>query len=111
MKCDNCKFERCQSSECGTEYYCEIFGYDVPEEFEADEGCNLRYNEAKKFCELSDKCMEKYYEVMNLCHSLYDGEPTKEKKAEIHKVNKEYSLAVKKLQDYQDVLENRRKKK
>lgn len=54
--------------------------------------------------------MEKYYEVMNLCHSLYDGEPTKEKKAEIHKVNKEYSLAVKKLQDYQDVLENRRMK-
>lgn len=30
---------------------------------------------------------------------------------EIHKVNKEYSLAVKKFQDYQDVLENRRKKK
>lgn len=110
MKCDNCKFERCQSSECGTEYYCEIFGYDVPEEFEADEGCNLRYNEAKRFCELNDKCIEKYYESMNLCHSLYDGEPTKEKKAEIHKVNKEYSLAVKKLQDYQDVLENRRKK-
>lgn len=110
MKCDNCKFEHCQSSECGTEYYCEIFGYDTPEEFEVDEGCNLRYNEAKKFCELSDKCMEKYYEVMNLCHSLHNGEPTKEKKAEIHKVKKEYSLALKKLKDYQDVLENRRKK-
>lgn len=50
MKCDKCKFEHCQSSECGTEYYCEIFGYDTPEEFEVDEGCNLRYNEAKKFC-------------------------------------------------------------
>lgn len=48
MKCDNCKFERCQSSECGTEYYCEIFGDDVPEEYATDEGCNLRYNEAKK---------------------------------------------------------------
>ena len=48
---------------------------------------------------------------MNLCHSLHNGEPAKEKRAEIHKVNKEYSLAVKKLQDYQDVLENRRKKK
>lgn len=111
MKCDKCKFEHCQSSECGTEYYCAVFEDDVPEEFATDEGCNLRYNEAKKLCELSDKCMEKYYEVSNLCHSLYDGEPTKEKKAETHKVNKEYSLALKELQDYQDVLVKRRKKK
>lgn len=50
MKCDNCKFEHCQSSECGTEYYCAAFGDDVPEEFETYEGCNLRYNEAKKLC-------------------------------------------------------------
>ena len=111
MKCNRCDFEYCESNEYGTEYGCAVFGYDTPEEFEADEGCNLRYNEAKKLCELSDKCMERYYEVSNLCHSLYDGEPTKEKKAEIHKVNKEYSLALKELQDYQDVLVKRRKKK
>lgn len=110
MKCDNCKFVRCQSNEYGTEYYCAAFGDDVPEEFEADEGCNLRYNEAKKLCELNDKCIAKYYEAMYLSCVLDEEGPTKEKQAEIHKVNKEYSLAVKKLQDYQDVLENRRKK-
>lgn len=110
MKCNKCKFERCESNESYTDYYCEIFGDDVQEEFATDEGCNLRYNEAKKFCELNDKCIEKYYEAMNLCHSLHNGEPTKEKKAEIHKVNKEYSLALKKLKDYQDVLLSRRKR-
>ena len=111
MKCDKCQFEHCVSNESYTEYYCEIFGDDVPEEFATDEGCNLRYNEAKKICELNDKCMEKYYEDMNLRYSLCDGEPTKDKKTEIHKVNKEYSLALKKCQDYKDVLLNRRKRR
>ena len=78
MKCDKCKFEHCQSNECGTEYYCEIFGDDVPEEFGSDEGCNLRYNEAKKFCELNDKCMEKYYDSIRLYYGFHEREPTKD---------------------------------
>lgn len=94
MKCDKCKFQHCQSNECGTEYYCEIFGYDVPEEFVTDEGCNLRHNEAKKLCELS----EKYYDSMYLYCGLYDGESRKEKQD------------IKALQDYRNVLLNRRKK-
>lgn len=111
MKCDKCKFEHCQSNECGTEYYCEIFGEDVPEEFATDEGCNLRCKEAKKFCELNDKCIAKYYEGMYLSCVLDEVKPTKEQQAEIDRIDKEYSLALKKLQDYQDVLVNRRKKK
>lgn len=110
MKCDKCKFEHCQSSECGTEYYCEIFGDDVPKEFATDEGCNLRYNEAKKLCELNDQCIEKYYDSMYALYVLSDGNPTKEQQAEIYRIEKEYSLASKKSRDYCDVLLNRRKK-
>lgn len=111
MKCNRCEFEYCESNEYGTEYGCAVFGDDVPEEFETDEGCNLRYNEAKKFCELNDKCIAKYYEGMYLSCALDEVKPTKEQQAEIHKVNKEYGLASKKLQNYYDVLVNRRKKK
>lgn len=110
MKCNRCEFEECQSSEYGTEYYCAVFGDDVPEEFETNEGCNLKYNEAKKFCELNDKCIAKYYEGMYLSCVLDEEGPTKEKQAEMHKVNKEYGLALKKLHNYYDVLVNWRKR-
>ena len=33
MKCDKCKFQHCQSSECGTEYDCKIFGYEISKEY------------------------------------------------------------------------------
>lgn len=110
MKCDKCKFVRCKSNEYGTEYYCAAFGDDVPEEFETYEGCNLRYNEAKKLCELNDKCIAKYYEAMYLSCVLDEEGPTKEKQAEIDRIEKEYSLASKKLHNYYDVLVNGRKR-
>lgn len=110
MKCDKCKFVRCQSNEYGTEYYCAAFGDDIPEEFETYEGCNLRYNEAKKLCELNDKCIEKYYGSMYVLCALSDGNPTKEQQAEIDRIEKEYSLASKKLKNYYDVLVNGRKR-
>lgn len=110
MKCNRCEFERCKSNEDGTEYYCALFEYDTPEEFEIDEGCNLRYNEAKKFYELNDECIAKYYDGMYLSCVLDEGKPTKEQQAEMDKVNKEYISAQKKLQNYYNVLLNRRKK-
>lgn len=110
MKCNRCEFEHCQSNEYGTEYYCAVFGDDVPEEFATDEGCNLRHNEAKKLCELNDKCIEKYYDSMYVLYVLSNGNPTKEQQAEIDRIDKEYSLASKKSRDYCDVLANRRKK-
>lgn len=110
MKCDKCKFVRCQSNEYGTEYYCAAFGDDVPEKFETYGGCNLRYNEAKKLCELNDKCREKYYDSMYVLYVLSDGKPTKEQQAEIDRIDKEYSLASKKIKNYYDVLVNWRKR-
>lgn len=110
MKCDKCKFEYCESNEYGTEYYCAVFGDDVPEEFETNDGCNLKYNEAKKFCELNDKCTEKYYDSMYVLCVLSNENPTKEQQAEIDRIEKEYSLASKKIKNYYDVLVNWRKK-
>lgn len=110
MKCNKCRFEYCQSNKYGTEYYCEVFGDDVPKEFATDEGCNLRYNEAKKLCELNDKCIEKYDDSMYALYVLNDGNPTKAQQAEIDRIDKEYSLASKKARNYCDVLVNRRKK-
>ena len=111
MKCTKCEFECCESNEYGTEYYCAVFGDDVPEEFETNGGCNLRYNEAKKFCELNDKCIEKYHGSMYALYELSNRKPTKELQAEIDRIEKEYSLASKKLHNYYDVLVNRRRKK
>lgn len=110
MKCNRCEFEYCESNEYGTEYSCAVFGDDVPEEFETNEGCNLRYDEAKKFCELNDKCIEKYYGSMYALYVLSNGKPTKEQQAEIDRIEKEYSLASKKLKNYYDVLVNGRKR-
>lgn len=110
MKCNRCEFEECQSNEYGTEYYCAVFGDDVPEKFETNGGCNLRFNEAKKLCELNDKCIEKYHDSMYALYVLSNGKPTKEQQAEIDRIEKEYSLASKKLKNYYDVLVNWRKR-
>lgn len=85
-------------------------GKHVMEEFETDEGCNLRYKEAKKLCELNDKCIEKYYDSMYALYVLSNGNPTKEQQAEINRIDKEYSLASKRSRDYRNVLVNRRNK-
>lgn len=71
MKCDKCKYERCVSNECCTEYYCEIFGDDVPEEF-------ATYDEAKKFCEFMNESMGKYYDSMYTYYGIYEEELSKE---------------------------------
>ncbi len=110
MKCNRCEFEECQSNEYGTEYYCAVFGDNVPEELETNVGCNLKYNEAKKLCELDDKCIAMYYESMSLLYEFGEEPRTKEQQAKMDKVNEEYSLASKKLKNYYDVLVNWRKR-
>lgn len=110
MKCDKCKFEHCVSNESYTEYYCEIFDEDVPEEFATEEGCNLMFNEAKKLRELSLDILEKSCDIINMYYVI-EEEPTKEQQAEIYRKEKEHDLAKKKLKDYKDILLSRRKKK
>lgn len=110
MKCVKCDFECCNSNENGTEYYCAVFGDNVPEELETNVGCNLKYNEAEKLYELNDKCIAKYYESMYMESVLYNGNPTKEQQVEIDKVNKEYSCAAKELNNYLKTVINRRKR-
>lgn len=110
MKCDKCGFEHCESNESYTEYYCEIFDEDVPEEFATEEGCNLMFNEAKKLRELSLDILEKCCDIINMYYVI-EEEPTKEQQAEIYRKEKEHDLAKKKLKDYKDILLSRRKKK
>lgn len=47
---------------------------------------------------------------MYVLYELSNRKPTKELQAEIDRIEKEYSLASKKLLNYYDVLVNRRKK-
>lgn len=119
MKCVKCDFECCNSNENGTEYYCAIFGDDIPKSLETDGGCEcaLNYNEAKKLCELHDKlcelhdkCMAMYYEIMSLLYEFGEGPRTKEKQAEWDKVNEEYSLASKNYHNYFDFVVSRKRK-
>lgn len=60
MKCDECRFQNCVANKSYTEYYCELFGDDVPEEFATYDGCNLMFNESKKLSELLNDNMRTY---------------------------------------------------
>ena len=110
MKCVKCDFECCNSNENGTEYYYAVFGDNVPEELETNVGCNLKYNEAKKLCELDDKCIAMYYESMSLLYEFGEEPRTKEQQAKMDKVNEEYSLASKNYHNYFDLVVSRRRK-
>lgn len=90
--------------------YRQFLKEDVPKEFCADEGCNLRFNEAKKLRELSLDILEKSCDIINMYYVI-EEEPTKEQQAEIYRKEKEHDLAKKKLKDYKDILLSRRKKK
>lgn len=48
MKCENCNHLCCMANESERYEYCDIFGEDVPDIFCSEEGCNLKYAEAKK---------------------------------------------------------------
>lgn len=109
MKCNQCGFEHCESNESYTEYYCELFGEDIPKEFATYDGCNLMFNEAKKFCKLLNECMGMYYDSMYTYYGI--EELTKEQQAELDRNKKECDLAAKKYNNYFDVLLSRRKKK
>lgn len=111
MKRDKCIFEHCESNECYTEYYCELFGEDIPKEFATYDGCNLMFNEAKKLCELLNDSMGKYYDSLYMYYGIEEEELTKEQQAEIDRNKKECDLAAKKYNNYFDVLLSRRKKK
>lgn len=110
MKCNRCGLSRGQSNECGTGYYCELFGEDVPEEFATYDGCNLMFNEAKKLCELLNDSMRTYYDSLYKYYVIGE-ELTKEQQADIDRIEKEHDLAYKKYNNYYDVLLSRRKKK
>lgn len=109
MKCDKCGFEHCVSNECGTEYYCELFDEDIPEEFATEEGCNLMFTEAKKLSKLFNDVGQYYDSIYG--YYVTREELTEEQQAEIYRRKKEYDLAKKKLKDYQDILLSRREKK
>lgn len=109
MKCNQCGFGHCSSNENGTEYYCEIFGEDVPKEFATYDGCNLMFKEAKKLSELFND-VGQYYDIIYRYYVTRE-ELTEEQQAEIYRRKKEYDLAKKKLKDYKDILLSRRKKK
>lgn len=109
MKCDKCEFQRCESNESYTEYYCELFGEDVPEEFATYDGCNLMLKEAKKLSELFNDVGQYFDSIYG--YYVTREELTEEQQAEIYRRKKEYDLAKKNLKDYKDILLSRRKKK
>lgn len=108
MKCDNCKFERYSESENGTECYCNIFGEDIPDIFYKDNGCNLKFAEAKKISELLDDLISMSYSHMGLWFSFNGKEPTDAQKKELKQLEHEEHIASKRYENYFNIVKGRR---
>lgn len=55
MKCKNCNHRYCDSYEEQI-YYCNFFGDEPEEPFYTEDGCKLKYKEAKKLERLLENC-------------------------------------------------------
>lgn len=55
MKCKNCNLQYCDSYEEQV-YYCIFFGDEPEEPFCTEDGCKLKYKEAKKLERLLENC-------------------------------------------------------
>jgi hypothetical protein len=55
MKCNNCNLQYCDSYEEQI-YYCIFFGDGPEEPFCTEDGCKLKYKEAKKLERLLENC-------------------------------------------------------
>lgn len=55
MKCKNCNLQYCDGYEEQI-YYCIFFGEEPEEPFYTEDGCKLKYKEAKKLERLLENC-------------------------------------------------------
>ena len=120
MKCEHCPFVR--GYDDGV--YCGALPnspseFDIPEEFWAEDGCNLRFKEAKKLCWLSDHIgdfqyppseLEYHYKQM-IGELSYDYVPTEKEKEIEDKRHKDMDVAIENYQDYLATCKKRRSKK
>lgn len=112
-KCSQCPFEVNMGTYEYTEMACKFFGYDVPEEFyrEDDEGCNLRFSEAKKLARLQVDEWEYTpdYHFKQMCDEDY--KPTEKDLAEEKELQDKRKKREALYNEYFEVLKERRKKK
>lgn len=64
-KCDSCQYLMADGYEY-PEYYCKIFGYDVPKQYQTkyDDGCRCTQKFLKKRSDAQDKAEAEYWEQM-----------------------------------------------
>lgn len=62
-KCNRCQYLTADGYEY-PEYYCKIFGYDVPKKYQIndDDGCRCTQKFLKKLSDAQDKAEQEYWE-------------------------------------------------
>lgn len=112
MKCEHCPF----IIDCGTyEYFeleCEFFYDETPEPFCEEDGCNLKYKEAKKLHKLSEKLESFRYGCDVYFNHFGEDNPkyTEEELKEIEEYRREAKKANDEYKKYLEILKERRKK-
>lgn len=111
MKCKNCPYVFNEESWETPVYQCNFFYDGTPEPFCEKDGCNLRYQEAKKLDELQRICFSLSYG----CDWTYahwdepDYKPTEAELKEQEERNEQSRKAGKAYNDYLELLKERRK--
>ena len=112
MKCEHCPFSFKFDEEAWETpvYQCILFYDEIPDIFYADDGCNLRYKEAKKLNDLNDIGESLIYDsdwtYRQMCEPDY--KPTLEELKEEEERRKESKKAY---NDYLEILKERKERK
>lgn len=113
MKCSHCPFLENDGTYEYPEMVCRFFYCDVPEEFDnkEDDGCNLKYKEAKKLASLEVGEWEYTpdYHFKQMCDKDY--KPTAEELIEEKKLQEKCKKKVEIYNAYFEELKRRRKVK
>ena len=108
MKCEHCPFKFNEESWETPVYQCNFFYDETPEPFYEEDGCNLKYQEAKKLDELQCRWQSLSYgsdwTYRQMCEPDY--KPTPEELKEEEERRKESKKAY---NDYLEILKERRK--
>lgn len=112
-KCSKCPFAINMGTDNYVEMACQFFGYHVPEEFDSEdhEGCNLRFQEAKKLDRLQVGEWEftPEYHFKQMCDKDY--KPTAEELIEEKKLQEKCKKKAEIYNAYFEELKRRRKVK
>ena len=112
MKCEHCPFKFNEESWETPVYQCIFFYDETPDPFYEEDGCNLKYQEAKKLDELQCRCLSlSYGSDWTYAHwDEPDYKPTEAELKEEEERKEQSKKASKAYNDYFELLKKRREK-